>query len=329
MKILPEIIFFAGSLVIILLQLCARFFKARRDLFFLLSCVFLIMGIFIIIHSAIIMAKDWHFFIKIALCLFIILSLGYIIRVKIIYTRPNVKPPYHFEQVKLITKDGVALYGEYIDDGKEKTIIILHGITVNLRSDYIVNLAAFLSKDYNVLCIDFRGHGKSSGALNGNEYLDVAAAVDYLKNKDRTKIGVIGISLGSFTALYSQYRQKNIENLLIISPFYSKKLTETKLKIANTIGQRIFCRIIEAELGKKWIVAPPEDYADKIESCKIMIITGKEDRFSPPEEAEGLYQKLKTEKKLLIMSGSHAHKLLTKNASVCYEAIKEWFDETL
>lgn len=329
MKTWIEIIFFTGSLAVILLQLCTRFFNARRDFFFFLSCVFLIMGIFIIIHSAIIMVKDWRFFIKIALCLFIILALGYIIRIKIIYTRPNVKPPYHFEPVKLITKDGVTLYGEYIDAGKEKAIIILHGITVNVRSDYIVNLAAFLSKDYNVLCIDFRGHGKSGGALDGNEYLDVAAAVDYLKSKGKTKIGVIGISLGSFTALYCQYKQKNIENLLIISPFYGKKLTETKLKIANTIGQRIFCRIIEAELEKKWQVIPPEDYADKIEPCKVMIIAGKEDKFSPPEEAEGLYQKLKGEKKLLIIPGSHAHKLLTKNASVCYEAIKQWFAETL
>lgn len=318
-----EIIFLLTSVTIICLQFFTDFFHNRRALIFYSSAALAVLGIILFFVGAR-CAVPLHFYVKLIAFIFIEIILLSIILVKAIYLRKVFTPSYSVEEIKITAQDGVVLRGDYVNNGKDKTIIVFQGIAASTRSDYMVGLVEFLSKDYDVLCLDFRGQGKSGGSLDGTEYLDVLAAAEFLNEKGKTIVASIGISLGAFTSLYANYKYKLFDNMILISPFYGKKVMKLKFSLLNTIFGKIAERIAETRVGNKvnWIA--PEEYVDDIHPFNALVIAGKYDRLFPPREAEALYQKLKGKKEFIILPGGHSEKMLTTIGPECYKAIGDW-----
>lgn len=317
-----EIIFLLTSVTIICLQFFTDFFHARRALIFYSSAALAVLGIIIFFAGAQYIVP-LHLA-KIIAFIFIEIILLIIILVKAIYLRKTFIPPYSLEEIEITAQDGVVLRGDYINNDKDKTIVVFQGIAASTRSDYMVGLVEFLSKDYDVLCLDFRGQGKSGGLLDGTEYLDVLAAAEFLNEKGKTIFASIGISLGAFTSLYANYKYKLFDNMILISSFYGKKIMKLKFSLLNTIFGKIAERIAETRVGNKvnWIA--PEEYVDGIHPFNVLVIAGKYDRLFPPREAEALYQKLKGKKEFIVLPGGHSEKMLTTIGPDCYKAIGDW-----
>ena len=93
------------------------------------------------------------------------------------------------KDVELKTKDGILIRGSlYENEDKSKGVILLHQFRRDRTSwnDFVFRL---LTGGYNVLAVDFRGHGKSEGDYNTfkkedfvNMILDAEAAFDCLKS---------------------------------------------------------------------------------------------------------------------------------------------------
>lgn len=109
-------------------------------------------------------------------------------------------PPFAYENIHLKTSGNIPIDGWYSNvDSSEKCVIFFHGITVN--KSFLVNEASrFRQWGYNVLLIDFRGHGKSGGSTSSfgvKETEEVKSAFSFAQSRGNKKILLYGVSMGA------------------------------------------------------------------------------------------------------------------------------------
>ncbi|MFA6404298.1 MAG: alpha/beta fold hydrolase [Salinivirgaceae bacterium] len=88
--------------------------------------------------------------------------------------------------------------------GKFPTLILLHGSSTNLKSDYVFDADFFAKLGFEVLIYDKRGNGKSTGNYYTSNYddliTDAIACLETIKRResvDKNKIGLWGYSQGA------------------------------------------------------------------------------------------------------------------------------------
>jgi pimeloyl-ACP methyl ester carboxylesterase len=115
------------------------------------------------------------------------------------------QPPEGFTAVSLKTQDDTPLACWYAAGENGACVILVHGSKSNLSS--VRAHADFLREaGYGVLALTLRGHGGSGGrgnAFGWKSDQDIAAAVDYLQEKQVERIGALGLSLGAEVLLAS------------------------------------------------------------------------------------------------------------------------------
>lgn len=111
-----------------------------------------------------------------------------------------------FEEVKLLTRDNLALEGWYIPSRNRAAVILLHGFGSN-RLMMVAHAEALSKAGYGVLMCDLRAHGNSEGKRFARSQMvvdDVLTAVAYLHKRPEINaagIGVAGLSIGGLLAL--------------------------------------------------------------------------------------------------------------------------------
>ncbi len=224
----------------------------------------------------------------------------------------NTEIPY--EKVSFQTNDGVMLSGMLIHSPESKAIIIcLHVYKGN--KDETLPLVSFLYPDFSLFLFDFRAHGESEGDIiyfGLKEYLDVKAAIDFLKNEERTKnlkIGIWGCSLGASVGIIASSKYEEIKCLVADSGFANISDTITFYSEKLGSGKNIFASVatflVESIFKYDLIENSPENCIDKV-TCPVLIIHSKEDEIIPFSHAEILYNKVKGEKELFVIDGKHA-----------------------
>ena len=109
-----------------------------------------------------------------------------------------------FEDVSLATADGEQLHGWYVpNDAAHATLLFCHGNAGNI-SHRLDSIRLFHELGLNVLIIDYRGYGLSSGtASEQGTYRDADAAWEYLVGQRHLTPGeivIFGRSLGGAVA---------------------------------------------------------------------------------------------------------------------------------
>ena len=120
-----------------------------------------------------------------------------------------------YEEITFKSTYDINLSGWLIPNNKTKaTIIVMHGYPADKAN--LLGIAEFLAKDFNVFLFDFRSFGKSGGRYTTAGYLernDLLGAIQYLeKEKNITKIGLYGFSLGGAVALVVNH--KNVKAIV-------------------------------------------------------------------------------------------------------------------
>ena len=106
--------------------------------------------------------------------------------------RPAAPPDQFFDS------NGVRI--RYVEQGQGPAIVLMHGYTGTLDRHFVANgVFANLAKDYRVIAIDLRGHGKSGKPHDPKAYgeemaRDVVRLLDHLKIP---RAHVLGYSLGA------------------------------------------------------------------------------------------------------------------------------------
>ena len=124
------------------------------------------------------------------------------------------------EEIVFKSADGIKLSGWLIPNNKTKSaIIVMHGYPADKAN--LLPTAEFLAKDFNVFLFDFRSFGKSEGKYTSVGYLeknDLLGAINYLqKEKNITKIGLYGFSLGGAVALMTNH--ENVKAIVTDSAY--------------------------------------------------------------------------------------------------------------
>jgi pimeloyl-ACP methyl ester carboxylesterase len=107
------------------------------------------------------------------------------------------------ETVSFPTADGGVVFADVYGKGN-RGVVLAHGGQFNKES--WKNQATVLTNaGFLVLAIDFRGYGPSRGPgqsepMSAPLYLDVLAAVRYLRSKGAQTISVVGASMGGWAA---------------------------------------------------------------------------------------------------------------------------------
>ena len=143
---------------------------------------------------------------------------------------PRIIPPgntlreskIEFQQLDLITEDGIRLSAWYTPPRKGAVILLAHGYGDN-RPEWVYALLA--KKGYGVLSWDARAHGESDGEISTVGYLevlDVKAALDFvLAQPDVNHVGAWGGSMGGATLIRATAQFLEIEALFVDSSFAS------------------------------------------------------------------------------------------------------------
>jgi pimeloyl-ACP methyl ester carboxylesterase len=105
--------------------------------------------------------------------------------------------------VSFPTEDGGLVHADVYGKG-DRGVVLAHGGQFNKES-WKNQAQALAAAQFRVLAIDFRGYGSSRGPgdsdpMSAPLYLDVLAAVRYLRNAGARTVAVVGASMGGWAA---------------------------------------------------------------------------------------------------------------------------------
>ena len=126
-------------------------------------------------------------------------------------------------------------YWEINPDNSKKYIIFYHGLGQNISTNQEM-YKKIIDKGYGVLAPEYISFNKT-GLSNKQIKNKTKSVIDYLNQKGITaeNTGVIGFSMGSFPAIETASKNKDLKFLILISPFNSLKNEVETLTLRSTV----------------------------------------------------------------------------------------------
>ncbi len=127
-----------------------------------------------------------------------------------------------FEEIFIKTEDGAKLNALHFKVKNPKGVILYYHGNAGELSSWGKVVQKFVDRKYDVLVMDYRGYGKSTGSPSENSlYSDAQFFYDHLmKTYSEKEIVVYGRSLGATFAAYVAARNSP-KKLILEAPFYS------------------------------------------------------------------------------------------------------------
>lgn len=204
------------------------------------------------------------------------------------------KADFHAEEVFLETRDGERINALFFPGTRKDVILYFHGNAGDLSG------WQFVAEDFtvlgcNVMIIDYRGYGKSSGVITENGlYMDAVAGFNGLiaKGFEPQNIILYGRSVGCGVAV--DLASKQICKGLILEAPFSSLLTLSNEKLPLFFPS-LFIKFKFDNFQK----------INKVR-CPVAFIHGSEDSLIPVKHTEKLFHKFTGKKtKTIIPAASH------------------------
>lgn len=224
----------------------------------------------------------------------------------------------HGNEVHIVNREGMNLYGEFYDFGSDKTAMILSGRTESLRYGY------FFAKPYadfgmNVLIFDPRAHGLSDGEFNTvgfEESKDILDWVDFLvKEKKQQSIIFHGICIGAAGGMFALTSGKcpdAVKGIVTEGMFpnfgESTKNHMIEQKRPNFPVFQLVDFWMKHYTGHSMMFGPI-NVIHKMER-PLLMIHSKADIYSTPEYAKKLYALCPSENKQIVWYEKGGHSML-------------------
>jgi len=241
------------------------------------------------------------------------------------------------ETKTVLTDDNCLIAYDHYSNGHPYLIVIVHGFFNSKDAVLFKDLEKELEYKYDIILLDFRGHGQSGGwyTWTSKEYIDLMAVMNDIRHEYK-KIGLIGFSLGAATSIMTAAKVDWFDSVIAVSaPVELGKIEYhfLDLDIENDI---LYNLIGKGRVGKGVRPGPfwlnkikPIDVVDKIK-VPIYFIHGEIDWLIKPWHSQALYAKAKSKKKItIIREGPHAEYLIRKNKDETISLIRNWLQETL
>ncbi len=232
-----------------------------------------------------------------------------------------------FEPIDFKSTDGTPLHGWFIP-AKDKaaksakaTVVFSHGNAGSIS--YHIGFCAWLAEaGYNVIMYDYRGFGKSGGAVDRRGMInDVKAAFAYALKRpdiDSRRLISYGHSLGgaqSVTAL-GETPVKGLRAIIIDGAFASYQA------MARVVGGQLGASLVTDELA-------PKDFVEKLAPVPLLVVHGTRDEVVPVSHGRQLYESAGQPKTLFeVKSGRHGT-ALSDDDGAYRKRMLDWITKTL
>jgi pimeloyl-ACP methyl ester carboxylesterase len=224
----------------------------------------------------------------------------------------------------------------YIEEGKGQPLILLHGGITNAEFNWKEHIE-YYSKNFRVLALDSRGHGKTNNPSGEFSYRlmadDVAA---FIQNMKLEKPFIMGWSDGGQIALEIGIRHPNLAKALVaggvlseIADYYSSAMKqwgiegpgkvnlEKMMEVIPQFTQQLpelhssvygpeYWKKLVQDISNMWL-DPTAFPGEKIEqiSTPILIIAGDRDEASSIEECAKMYRRIPNAELAIIPNAHH------------------------
>lgn len=214
-----------------------------------------------------------------------------------------------YEDVQLITSDGLRLAAWYLPPRNGTVVIGVHGMSGN-RATLLEEAQFLYETGYGLLLLDLRNHGESEGeitTLGFYETRDVTAAVDFIRAREgaAVRIAALGHSMGAATVLLAAAELPSIGAVIAVSPFTSLEDNASEgLRALTGLDSRFFTPLVLfwAQLlsGINISAVRPVDVIDRISPRAVLLIHGAQDTTLPVRNSYQLYEAARPPKELVI-----------------------------
>ena len=234
-------------------------------------------------------------------------------------------------ELELRSEDGVRLAATtWLADasGPAAAVVVAHGFTSTKDHPSVVALGDELSaQGFAVVAFDGRGHGASEGlcTLGAEEDLDVAAAVGHARTMC-PRVVAVGSSMGAIAVLRYGTRDPDLAGVVSVSAparwrIHSARSVVAVVMTRTRFGRDVVRRRNAVRLAPRWArTAAPQDLAASL-ACPVVIVHGTRDRFIPVAEAERLYARAGTNRRLDIVPGM-GHGFSSRATPAVVEAVR-------
>lgn len=234
----------------------------------------------------------------------------------------------------LRTPSGVQISIRHERVAKESVIVVAHGFFQSKETKTFRNIEKEFMDAFDVISMDFRGHGKSEGfyTFSSLEKEDLKAVVDYAREHYK-KVGVLGFSYGGSIAIIEQAEFRNIDSIICVSSPMASDEIEFKWWTPDAV--KLGVKGLEPGAG----VRPGNPWLEKVKAINVVslvspspifFIHGDKDPTVHHRHSQMLYNAAKEPKVLKILpAGSHAEELYRQFPKQFIEEAKNWFFDTL
>ncbi len=223
------------------------------------------------------------------------------------------------EQVSFPSRDGLRLQGWFIpregaDNTAAPTIAFVHGWPWNrngnqggiqplqdARVDFLNPTQALHMAGFNTLLFDLRNHGRSDSrppvTFGLNEAIDVAAALQYLRNRSDVaadKLGLIGYSMGANAILYSLPEQRDLRAAVLVQPVRAETFGQAfSSAVLGPTGPGLLSisELVYRALGGPELASiDPTASARRVGDTQLLFIQGSNDPWSAIADVRAMVQ---------------------------------------
>ena len=234
-----------------------------------------------------------------------------------------------YQDVELITEDGVHLAAWYTPPKKGAVILVAHGFG-DQRPEWVYEMLA--RKGYGVLAWDARAHGESGGEISTVGYLevlDVKAALDYALAQPEVKhVGGWGGSMGAATLIRAAAQYPEIEALFVDSSFASME-DEFDYLVPYPILNPLAKFLAEIRTGISLDDVSPVNVIARISPRPVYIVHSSADKVAPPDAGQVLYEAAHEPKFLWLEDGVPHQQIFLSNSQRYKKRLIGFFDEWL
>ena len=234
------------------------------------------------------------------------------------------------------TTDGVTVSLDVYGHGARNAVVIIcPGFFQSKDTPTFQRMSQTLTGKYDILAMDFRGHGRSSGlyTFSAREGADFEAVLLWARERYQ-RIGVLGFSLGAAIAINTVSRHQDIvQSLVAVSApcafedidfkFWTPEAIRTGMQgLESGAGCRPGSLLLKKER--------PIENVQKLKAIPVLFIHGTRDVIVGIQHSRRLYAAAPGQKRLeTIEGGSHAEALFRDDPKRFSDLVIGWYAQTL
>jgi len=204
-----------------------------------------------------------------------------------------------YEDVSIDTADGERLHGWFVPTAQARgTLLFFHGNAGNI-SHRLESIQIFNRLGLDVLIVDYRGYGQSSGRPSEQgTYRDAQAAWDYLveiRQIAPQRIVVFGRSLGGAVGAWLASQLADDEKPAAV-------IIESSFSSGADMARRLY-PIYPARLLTR-LRYPVVEYAARL-ACPVLVIHSRDDEIIPFAMGRAIYDAAGEPKDFIELRGDH------------------------